>query len=95
MIPSSSSMLSRDKRLPFDKWTALELQEDIFGNQCSTLGSPKEFFMVRHQVTSHMKREERQNQFHEQQGQGPLSQEMTSKVEAQFQCRCLREGLRP
>ena len=47
----------------------------------------KEFIVV--------KREERQNQFHEQLEQGPLSQEMTSKIKAQFQCRCLREGLRP
>ena len=50
----------------------------------------KEFIMV-----SHTKQKERQNQFHEQQGQGPLSQEMTSKTKVQFQCRRLREGRRP
>ena len=39
VIPSSSSMLS-DKRLPFDTWNAPGLQENLFGNQCSTFGSP-------------------------------------------------------
>ena len=59
VIPSSSSMLSRDKRLPFVTWNAPRLQENVFGNQYSTFGSPR--IMV-----SHMKHEERQNQFHEQ-----------------------------
>ena len=35
---SSRSMLSRDKRLPFDTWNAFVLQENVFGNQCSTFG---------------------------------------------------------
>ena len=39
VIPSSSSMLSRDKRLPFDTWNAPGLQENVFGNQFSTFGS--------------------------------------------------------
>ena len=39
MIPSSRSMLSRDKRLPFDTWNALGLQENFFGNQVSTFDS--------------------------------------------------------
>ena len=30
MIPSSRSLLSRDKRLPFDTWNALGLQENVF-----------------------------------------------------------------
>ena len=29
-IPSSRSMLSRDKRLPFDTWNASGLQENVF-----------------------------------------------------------------
>ena len=41
MIPSSSSMLSRDKRLPIDTWNAPRLQENFCGNQFSTLGSPR------------------------------------------------------
>ena len=39
-IPSSSSMLSRDKHLPCDTWNSPGLQENVFGNQCSTFGSP-------------------------------------------------------
>ena len=38
VIPSSSSMLSRDKRLPFDTWNAPGLLENAFGNQFSTFG---------------------------------------------------------
>ena len=41
MIPSSRSMLSRDKRLPLDTWNTSGLQEYVFGNQFSTLGSPR------------------------------------------------------
>ena len=41
VIPSSSSMLSRDKRLPFDTWNAFGLQENVLGNQFSTFGSPR------------------------------------------------------
>ena len=39
-------------------------------------------------------RRENEDQFHKQQGQGPFSQEMTNKIEAQFQCRHLQEGRR-
>ena len=44
MIPSSSYMLGRDKRLPLDKWNALGLQENVFGNQFSTFGSRRKSF---------------------------------------------------
>ena len=40
VIPSSSSMLSRDRRLLFDTWTSPGLQENVFGNQFSTVGAP-------------------------------------------------------
>ena len=33
MIPSSPSMLSRDKRLPLDTWNTSGLEENVFGNQ--------------------------------------------------------------
>ena len=33
MIPTSRSMLSRDKRLPLDTWNVQELQENVFGEQ--------------------------------------------------------------
>ena len=41
MIPSSRSMLSRDKRLPRDTWNTSGLQENVFGNQFSTFDSPR------------------------------------------------------
>ena len=42
MIPSSRSLLSRDKRLPLDTWNQSGLQENVFGNQFSTFGSPRD-----------------------------------------------------
>ena len=41
MIPSSRSMLSRDKRLPLDTWNQYGLQENAFGNQFSTFDSSR------------------------------------------------------
>ena len=32
VIPSSRSMLSRDKRLPLDTWNSSGPQENVFGN---------------------------------------------------------------
>ena len=42
MIPSSRSMLSRDKRLPLDTWNTPGPQENVFGNQFSTFDSPRD-----------------------------------------------------
>ena len=42
MIPSSRSMLSRDKRLPLETWNTSRLQEHVFGNQFSTFDSPRD-----------------------------------------------------
>ena len=42
MIPSSRSMLSRDRPLPLDTWNTSGLQENAFGNQFSTFDSPRE-----------------------------------------------------
>ena len=39
MIPSSRSLLSRDKRLPLDAWNQSGVQENVFGNQFSTFDS--------------------------------------------------------
>ena len=54
-IPSSRSMLSRDKRLPLDIWNTSGLQENVFGNQfflqlIRPEISIKEFIILRHQV---------------------------------------------
>ena len=39
IIPSSRSMLSRDKRLPLDTWNQSGLQENVLGNHVSTFDS--------------------------------------------------------
>ena len=58
VIPSSSSMLSRDKRLPFDTWNAPGLQENVFGNQCSTFGLPRNPSQGIHYDVAHETRRE-------------------------------------
>ena len=40
MIPSSRSLLSRNKRWPLDTWNQSGLQENVFGNQFSTFDPP-------------------------------------------------------
>ena len=42
MIPSSRSMLCRDKRLPLDTWNTSGLQENVFSNQFSASDSPQD-----------------------------------------------------
>ena len=87
IIPSFRSMLSRDQRLPSDTWNTSGLQEQVFGNQFSTFGSLeiilKEFILAHHK--------ENEDQFLKLQGRRLFSQEMTNKIEAQFQCRRLQE----
>ena len=42
MVPSSRSMLSRDKRLPLDTWNIiLDCRKTFFGNQFSTFDPPE------------------------------------------------------
>ena len=43
-IPSSRSMLSRDNRLPLDTWNTSGLQENVFGNQFSTVDSHRNHY---------------------------------------------------
>ena len=51
-IPSSRSMLSRDKRLPLDTWNTSGPQEKVFGNQFSTFDSSRNHFQgIHHSVT--------------------------------------------
>ena len=54
VIPSSRSMLSCDRRLPLGTWNMSGPQENVLGNQFSTLIRPeiiiKEFIIPRHQV---------------------------------------------
>ena len=89
-ISSSRSLLSRDKRPPLDTWNTSGLQENVFGNQFSTFGSPGN-----HPEGIHPARhKENKDQFHKRLVQEPLSQEMKSELRAQFQCRHLQEGRR-
>ena len=94
-IPSSRSMLSRDKRLPLDtsnlsgsqenvfvNLRSRGLQENVFTNQFSTFDSPRD----------HPHHKENEDQFLNLQGRRLFLQEMTNKTEAQFQCRHLQEG---
>ena len=48
-IPSSRSLLTRDKRLPLDTWNTSGLQENVFGNQFPTFRS----FQNHHQRIKH------------------------------------------
>ena len=57
MIPSSRSMLSRDKRLPLDTWITSGLQEHIFGNQFSTFDSPRDHSQEMHPYAPQTERE--------------------------------------
>ena len=49
---SSSSMQSRDKRLPFDTWNMFEPQGNVFGNQFSTFDSSQNHYRrIHHSAT--------------------------------------------
>ena len=51
-IPSSRSMLSRDKRLPLDTWNTSGSQENVFGNQFSTFDSSQNHHQEIHHCTT-------------------------------------------
>ena len=75
MIPSSRSMPSRDRRQPLDTCNTLGLQENVLVINFLRLIHLeiiiKEFTFVHHK--------ENEDQFNNQQGQGPFSQEITHK----------------
>ena len=48
MIPSTCSMLSREKRLPVDTWNMSGPQENAFGNQFSTFYSSRNHDQIIH-----------------------------------------------
>ena len=51
-IPSSRSIVSRDKRLPLDTWNTSGLQENVFGNQFPTADSSRNHFQgIHHSAT--------------------------------------------
>ena len=51
-IPSSRSMLSRDKRLPLDTWNSSGLQENVFGKQFSTFDQSQNHYQGIHHSTT-------------------------------------------
>ena len=90
MIPSSRSILNRDKRLPLDTHGVHLDYRIFFGNQFSRFSHP-EIIIKEFNLTMY---KENLEQSHKLQGEGIFSQEMTNKIEAQFQCRHLQEGRR-
>ena len=88
MIPSSRSMLNRDKRLPLDTWNQPGIRKTFLDINFLWLIHPeiilKEFNLTMCRET------EKQSQKPE--GRGPLTQVKTDKIKAQFQCRHLQEG---
>ena len=90
MIPSSRSVLSRDKRLPLDTWNHSGLQENVFGNKFSTFDSPRDH----HQGIHFCAPQRERGSVPQASGRGLFSQEMTNKVETQFQCRHLQQSRR-
>ena len=90
-IPRSRSWLSRDKRLPSDTWNTSGLQDNVFGNQCSTFVSSQNHYQGIHHSTTQGAT-----------GSVPLHIGTTTLVardedltRAQFQCRHLEESRRP
>ena len=61
-IPSSRSMLSRDKRFPPDTWSTSGLQENVFGGQFSTYDSSQNHHQGIHSLLYDTKRD--RIQFH-------------------------------
>ena len=51
-VPSSRSMLSRDKLLPLDTWNLSEPQEKVFGNPFSTFDSSRNHHQGIHHCTT-------------------------------------------
>ena len=51
-VPSSCSMLSRDKRLPIGSWNTSGLQENVFCNQFSTVDSFRNHYQRIHHSTT-------------------------------------------
>ena len=80
-------MVSRDKRLPLDKWNTSGLQENVSGTHFSAVGSSRNHYQrIHHSMTPG------------DTGSVPvlvqelLSQEMKINIGAQFQCQHLQEG---
>ena len=90
MIPSSRSMLSRDKRLPLHTWNQSGLQEKVFGNQFSRFDSPRDILKEFNLTTC----KETKKQSLKPEGRRLFTQVKTDEIKAQFQCRHLQQDRR-
>ena len=90
IIPSSRSVLSRDKPLPFDTWNMSGLQENVFGDQFSTFDSPRDHHQGIHPCAPQRER----GPVPQATVTGTFHKEITNKKGTQFQCRRLQEGRR-
>ena len=90
MIPSSRSMLSRDKRLPLDTWNSSGSQENVFDDQFSTFDSPRDRPQGIHSCAPQRER----GSVPQATGTATLFARDDKKIEAQCQCRHLQEGRR-
>ena len=91
VVPSSRSMLSRDKRMPLDTWNFSETQGNVFGN-------PRPMFdlsQTPYQGILHSTTQVQQVRFQCREVQGDLSREVKNELGAQHQCRCPKEGGQP
>ena len=86
MIPSSRSMLSRDKRLPSDTRNLSEPQGNVVGNQFSTFDPPPDQPQEMHHCATPRETESVPQAI----GTGTSH----ASIGAQFQCRHLQEGRR-
>ena len=91
--------VSSQPAVPFDTWNTSGQQENVFGNQFSTVDSRNHyqgihlFFHTRYYRTHQVLQDF--FYFYKLQAQGPISRTWRLKTEAQFQCRHLQEGRRP
>ena len=91
MIPSSRSLLSRDKRLPLDTRNTSVLQENVFGNQFSTFDSPRDY----PQKNSVWRRAKKPwSSAWSRKDEELFTQVKTDRIKAQFQCRQLQQSRR-
>ena len=75
MIPSSRSMLSRDKRLPLDTWNTSGLQETFLVINFLSLNHPE--IILTEFTHAHLK--ENEDQFHKQQGRDSVNKRSKTK----------------
>ena len=93
MIPSSRSMLSRDKRLPLDTWNQSGLHENVFLEINFLRLIHPEIILKEFNLTMC---KETEKQSLKREGRRLVTQVKSDKIKAQFQCRHLQQsrGLR-